>query len=219
MTGTPNTAMSVTGSTADLIREGREKLRGVTEGEWAAESRYAVFGYVTDVRSTATETVAGHDCVTMVSHGLAESDAEFIVWARNNMAAVLEALRAEQKDGEIIANTLDEERAYSAHLRDEVTRAKEWQGIGAVVRFAEFQEARRWAEWFAAERDHIRVVRRDDLDCCERTTAALAEANATIERVRALANDGQTVGWVEHDGDVAWVAADAIRRAIEGPAT
>lgn len=92
MTGTPNTAMSVTGSTADLIREGREKLRGVTEGEWAAESRYAVFGYVTDVRSTATETVAGHDCVTMVSHGLAESDAEFIVWARNNLPAVLDAL-------------------------------------------------------------------------------------------------------------------------------
>ena len=49
--------------------------------------------------------------------------------------------------------------------------------------------------------------------------AALAEANATIERVKALADDGQTVGWVERDGDVAWIAADAIRRAIEGPAT
>ena len=51
------------------------------------------------------------------------------------------------------------------------------------------------------------------------TEAALAEANATIERVKALADDGQTVGWVERDGDVAWIAADAIRRAIEGPAT
>lgn len=48
---------------------------------------------------------------------------------------------------------LAEERAYSAHLKDEVTRAKEWQGINVATRFMEFQEAQRWAAWFAAERD------------------------------------------------------------------
>lgn len=102
-----------------------------------------------------------------------------------------DALRAERKDCEIFANVLDEERTYSAHLRDEVTRAKEWQGIGVAVRFAEFQEAQRWAEWFAAERDYHRTRRSIKEIAVERrltdlveARAALAEANATISALR-----------------------------------
>lgn len=42
------------------------------------------------------------------------------------------------------------------------------------------------------------------------------DARAAIARVRALVNDGQTVGWIERDGDIAWIAAEAIRRALDG---
>lgn len=139
-----------------------------------------------------------------------------------------DALRAEQKDCEIIATALDEERAYSAHLRDEVARVKEWQGIGVAVRFSEFREAQRWAEWFAAERDHLRAIRRDDLDYCERTTAALAEARETADRFReglgetkaALAEANATIQRVKDvlDRSSRLVHLDHfIRRAIEGP--
>lgn len=121
-----------------------------------------------------------------------------------------DALRAEQKDGEIIANVLDEERAYSAHLKDEVCRAKEWQGINVATRFMEFREAQRWAEWFAAERDHIRAIRRDDLDYCERTTAALAEANATIAALREREETAGHIAEVER-----FRAIEATRELVE----
>lgn len=148
----------MTSDPTDLICEGREKLAAATPGDWLIHDRGIGVEVHAPNGADSTDPDGTH-CLTdddvfderYVPGSTA--NAEFIVWARNNMAAVLEALRAEQKDGEIIANTLDEERAYSAHLRDEVTRAKEWQGIGVATRFAEFREAQRWAEWFAAERD------------------------------------------------------------------
>ena len=39
-------------------------------------------------------------------------------------------------------------------------------------------------------------------------------AEARLAAVEALVNNGQTVGWIERDGDVAWIAADAIRAAL-----
>lgn len=72
------------------------------------------------------------------------------------IGALRDELRAEKKDCEIIANALDEERAYSAHLRDEVARVKEWHGIGVATRFMQGVEARRWAEWLAAEKEYYR---------------------------------------------------------------
>ena len=37
---------------------------------------------------------------------------------------------------------------------------------------------------------------------------------AQVAAVEALVNNGQTVGWIERDGDAAWIAADAIRAAL-----
>ncbi|WP_367582220.1 hypothetical protein [Tsukamurella tyrosinosolvens] len=222
----------------DLIHEGREKLAAATPGDWLIHDR----GIGVEVHAPNGADSADPDG----THCLTDDDvfderyvpgstgnAELIVWARNNLAAVLEALRAEQKDCEIIANALDEERAYSAHLLDEVTRAKEWQGIGVAVRFAEFQEAQRWAEWFAAEKEYYRVNLEFENETArlnrmaykrrvaerDEARAALAEANATIERVRALVEkyDDQcgSCGSISGGRSI----ADAIRRAIEGPAT
>lgn len=72
----------------DLIREGREKLQGVTEGPWevipwASHTAWMVTSGDPDAieqRSVAREVVSSVD------------DAEFIVWARNNLPAVLDAL-------------------------------------------------------------------------------------------------------------------------------
>ena len=51
----------------------------------------------------------------------------------------------------------------------------------------------------------------------ERADSAEAEMvtlRARLAAVEALVNNGQTVGWIERDGDVAWIAADAIRAAL-----
>ena len=51
----------------------------------------------------------------------------------------------------------------------------------------------------------------------ERAEAAEAEVvtlRARLAAVESLVNNGQTVGWIERDGDVAWIAADAIRAAL-----
>ena len=163
---------------ADLIREADAALDGITPGPWEASGfdnmPHDVVQMEDDEHGTpwAVDQVAGQ---------VKPRDAEFIAAAPDLVRRLRDELRAEQKDFEVIANALDEERAYSAHLKGEVSRAKEWLGVNAATRFAEFREAQRWAEWFAAERDYIRAIRRDDLDYCERTTAALAEANATIE--------------------------------------
>ena len=38
--------------------------------------------------------------------------------------------------------------------------------------------------------------------------------NATIQRVRKIVTDPQTVGWIERDGDTAWIPAERIRKAL-----
>ena len=51
----------------------------------------------------------------------------------------------------------------------------------------------------------------------ERAESAEAEVvtlRARLAAVESLVNNGQTVGWIERDGDVAWIAADAIRAAL-----
>ena len=48
----------------------------------------------------------------------------------------------------------------------------------------------------------------------EAAEAAVVTLRAKVAAVEALVNNGQTVGWIERDGDVAWIAADAIRAAL-----
>ena len=53
------------------------------------------------------------------------------------------------------------------------------------------------------------------------TTLALCDEidrlNATIQRVREIVTDPQTVGWIERDGDTAWIPAERIREALGIP--
>ena len=48
----------------------------------------------------------------------------------------------------------------------------------------------------------------------ESAEAEVVTLRARLAAVEALVNNGQTVGWIERDGDVAWIAADAIRAAL-----
>ena len=48
----------------------------------------------------------------------------------------------------------------------------------------------------------------------EAAEAAVVTLRAKVAAVEALVNNGQTVGWIERDGDVAWIAADAVRAAL-----
>ena len=48
----------------------------------------------------------------------------------------------------------------------------------------------------------------------EAAEAEVVTLRARLAAVEALVNNGQTVGWIERDGDVAWIAADAIRAAL-----
>ena len=48
----------------------------------------------------------------------------------------------------------------------------------------------------------------------EAAEAEVVTLRAKVAAVEALVNNGQTVGWIERDGDVAWIAADAIRAAL-----
>lgn len=127
------------------------------------------------------------DLIRAVDAALATSDGATVPVSRYLLRRLRDALRAEQKDSEIIATALSEERAYSAHLKDEVTRAKEWSGV---------------SQWM----EHVEVRR------------ALAEANATIERVRALADEWMGDG-ANPRSFLKRIAGMALRRAIEGPAT
>ena len=45
-------------------------------------------------------------------------------------------------------------------------------------------------------------------------TKAIREAFFPVGPAVALVSNGQTVGWIERDGDVAWISADAIRAAL-----
>jgi hypothetical protein len=49
--------------------------------------------------------------------------------------------------------------------------------------------------------------------------AAVADAanlRATLDRVTALVDDPQTIGWIERDGDPAFIAVKAVRDALGG---
>lgn len=48
----------------------------------------------------------------------------------------------------------------------------------------------------------------------ESAEAEVVTLRAQVAAVEALVNNGQTVGWIERDGDAAWIAADAIRAAL-----
>ncbi len=48
----------------------------------------------------------------------------------------------------------------------------------------------------------------------EAAESELVTLRARLAAVESLVNNGQTVGWIERDGDVAWIAADAIRAAL-----
>ena len=79
------------------------------------------------------------------------------------------------------------------------------------------EEAATQREWFEAA-DAAAERRLDQsIAWMERAEAAEAEVvtlRAKVAAVEALVNNGQTVGWIERDGDVAWIAADAIRAAL-----
>ena len=94
-------------------------------------------------------------------------------------------------------------------------------------KFTGMDEVRQAADLLVAEVRRLAAVD-DDLSrqihetggLLERAQAAeAAEAEvgtlrAKLAAVEALVSDGQTVGWIERDGDVAWISADAIRAAL-----
>ena len=51
----------------------------------------------------------------------------------------------------------------------------------------------------------------------ERIVAEIDRLNAIIQRVREIVTDPQTVGWIERDGDTAWIPAERIRKALGIP--
>ena len=94
--------------------------------------------------------------------------------------------------------------------------------------FTGMAEVRQAADLLVAEVRRLTGVRAEcerqfqaqvGLVAAETTRAEAAEAEvvtlrAKVAAVEALVNNGQTVGWIERDGDVAWIAADAIRAAL-----
>ena len=73
--------------TPDMIREGREKLQGVTEGEWRIPytQTHLVWG--------SYEPIAWLNDEGQVEQvEMTPADAAFIVWARNNMKEILNRL-------------------------------------------------------------------------------------------------------------------------------
>ena len=91
--------------------------------------------------------------------------------------------------------------------------------IGHVEFVAEcerqFSEASEWRESQRWRDECHDAGHPDDEDCYEHDPAlVLLTLRAKVAAVEALVNNGQTVGWIERDGDVAWVAANQIRAAL-----
>ncbi|MBS4102438.1 hypothetical protein [Tsukamurella paurometabola] len=79
----------------DLIREGVEKLRGVTPGRWSIHDRGN--GLEVHAPNTAdaydpngTHSISEDDVYDNRFSPWSTANAEFIVWARNNMKEILE---------------------------------------------------------------------------------------------------------------------------------
>lgn len=53
-------------------------------------------------------------------------------------------------------------------------------------------------------------------DLLPRMADELQQARERLAAVEALVYNGQTVGWIERDGDIAWVAVNAVRDALRG---
>jgi hypothetical protein len=113
------------------------------------------------------------------------------VWACDADRAIIDLIAEVRRLRDVVvAEQAETERAWNAHNEAQEKLIRKDQScatwMDTATRLSDtVNEAQRWAAWFAAERDHIRAVRRDDLDYCERTTVALAEANTTIEAARS----------------------------------
>lgn len=92
----------------DLIREGIEKLQGVTPGKWSIYDR----GTGLEVHApnaadsydpNGTHSISEDDVYDNSVSPWSAANAEFIVWARNNMAAVL--THAQKRDEDLLRVT------------------------------------------------------------------------------------------------------------------
>ena len=98
-------------------------------------------------------------------------------------------------------------------------RIQAWEAIAAHAAFA---------DCYREERPLLESVI-DRIDALVSTSEAVVELapsslqaeidrlNATIQRVREIVTDPQTVGWIERDGDTAWIPAERIREALGIP--
>lgn len=159
---------------------------------------------MTDIPNDACET-----CTEIVRTARAERDS-----ALNQVADIANILGVDMADVEIhLDELLDtterdalraEVRQWKATERDAREVADTYREHAQAMCTAR-DEAQAWAEWFAAERDWIVASFVDDLDATYRWQI---DAKATVERVRALADDYSTGPYP--------LFAREIRRALDG---
>ncbi|TWS25552.1 hypothetical protein FK530_22800 [Tsukamurella conjunctivitidis] len=147
MTGTPEGPdVAQVAPPADLIREGREKLAAVTPGDWLIHDR-GIGVEVHAPNGADSADPGGTHCLTdddvfneRYVPG-STGNAEFIVWARNNLPAVLDALESMQakreRRGRAFVTAVQERdtlwHALEQILHVQLHESMEWETVQRIV--------------------------------------------------------------------------------------
>ena len=122
--------------TNDLIKQARELLEKCSEGPWSRNFR------INGDCSYKIRDGHGIDLQTHFDGGLFPGDCDFIAFARNNMAAILDDLESKTNETNELIVALCQGQTLVAELRDDIERLRDALKFYADKKHFEESDAR-----------------------------------------------------------------------------